>query len=173
MGTCCSITEEGNPYQSVSPDIFVVRGITKRPRRTYKLWEEGKPPEFILEVTSRSTRWEDMATKMGLCRVLGVREYFLYDPLGEYLQPPLQGYRLENGSYWPIVPGTKGELRSEVLDLALSLAGDRLRLFDPEHQRWLLTPAELEEARRQAEARAAALEAEVRRLRALLEQQRG
>jgi hypothetical protein len=36
--------EEGNPAVSVAPDFFAVRGIAKDRRRTYKIWEEGKPP---------------------------------------------------------------------------------------------------------------------------------
>ena len=48
---------------------------------------------MVFEITSRGTRLEDLGTKRALYAMLGVREYFLYDPLGEYLQPPLQGYR--------------------------------------------------------------------------------
>src|SRR5947208_129955 len=34
--------EEGNPAAVVSPDVFVVKGVPKKERRTYKLWEEGQ-----------------------------------------------------------------------------------------------------------------------------------
>jgi hypothetical protein len=34
--------EEGNPAACVEPDIFVVQGVSKGERRTYKLWEEGQ-----------------------------------------------------------------------------------------------------------------------------------
>jgi len=30
---------------------------------------------------------------------LGVREYFIFDPLGDYLSPPLRGYRLVGDEY--------------------------------------------------------------------------
>ena len=48
--------EEGNPRRSVAPDAFVVRGVPKGQREIYKLWEEGVPPAWVLEVTSCSTR---------------------------------------------------------------------------------------------------------------------
>src|SRR5262245_54477245 len=83
--------EESNPAACVAPDIFVVQGVIKRDRRVYKLWEEGQAPAVVFEITSRSTRLEDLGTKRALYAMLGVPEYFLYDPLGEYLQPPLQG----------------------------------------------------------------------------------
>ena len=45
--------EEGNPrLKSISPDIFVAFGIGRKERRIYKIWEEGKPPDFVLEFAS-------------------------------------------------------------------------------------------------------------------------
>ncbi len=75
--------EEGNPAACVAPDVFVGQGVAKRERRTYKLWEEGQPPAVVFEITSRGSRLEDLGTKRVVYAMLGVREYFLYDPLGE------------------------------------------------------------------------------------------
>jgi Uma2 family endonuclease len=47
--------EENNPSASIAPDVFVVQGVDKSQRRTYKLWEERKPPAVVFEVTSRSS----------------------------------------------------------------------------------------------------------------------
>ena len=47
--------EEGNPRKSVTPDVFVVIGAPRHNRMTYKLWEEPKAPDFVLEVASRNT----------------------------------------------------------------------------------------------------------------------
>src|SRR5262245_9720004 len=58
--------ENGNPSAVVSSDVFVVKGVSKKERRTYKLWEEHKPPVAIFEITSRSTRLEDKGTKREL-----------------------------------------------------------------------------------------------------------
>ncbi len=123
-----------------------------------KVWEERRAPDWVLEVTSRSTRREDTVTKRDIYAALGVREYFLFDPLGEYLRPRLQGFRLIDGSYEPMTPREHGSLLSDVLGLELHPRGEQLRLNDPESGHWLLTYAE------QA-ARAEAAEAEAARLR--------
>jgi Uma2 family endonuclease len=165
--------EESNPAACVAPDIFVVQGVTKQDRRVYKLWEEGQPPAVVFEITSRSTRLEDLGTKRALYSMLGVQEYFLYDPLGEYLQPPLQGYRLQEGEYQRMQPIGPDHWESQVLHLALRLENGRLCLVHPTTGERLLTPAEVQAARRAAEARAALAEAELQRLRAELERLRG
>ena len=52
--------EEGNRDKRVSPDVFVAFGADKEPeRRIWKVWEEGVAADFVLEVTSRSTRDRD------------------------------------------------------------------------------------------------------------------
>jgi Uma2 family endonuclease len=146
--------EEGNPAACVAPDVFVVQGVAKHERRTYKLWEEGRPPAVVFEITSRSTRLEDLGTKRALYAMLGVQEYFLYDPLGEYLRPPLQGYRLQEGEYQRMsLLGHEGFV-SQVLGLELRLEDSRLRVVHPATYERLLTPAEAQAARRVAEARA-------------------
>jgi Uma2 family endonuclease len=161
--------EQGNRRRHVSPDVFVVRGVEKRIRPNYLLWQEGRAPQVVIELTSSSTRIEDMTTKMNLYRdTLGVREYYLFDPDGDYLDPPLQGYRLRRGIYHPILP-TNGRLPSQVLHLHLERDGRMLRLWNPTTQLWLPTPRE---ARRQAEERAEQSETENERLRREVEELR-
>ncbi len=160
--------EEGNPRASVVPDVFVVLGAVKDElreggwRETYKLWEEPKGPDFVLEVTSPSTRRQDQVRKRALYATLGVREYFLYDPKGEYLDPPLQGTGLRGGGYVPLarsrMPDGAWGLWSEVLGLYLHRRGRALRLRDPATGRDLLTHREETIARRAAEARIVELE---------------
>jgi Uma2 family endonuclease len=171
--------EEGNPGARFAPDVFVVRGVHKGKRRIYRLWQEHQPPSFALEVTSRGTRLEDKGSKKELCAELGVAEYFLFDPEGDYLKPPLQGYRLVQGHYAPIPPAPDGSLPSQVLGLRLTMEDGRLRLLDAATGERLLRPDEARRAGREADARAqaaedraAAAEAELARLRALLAQQR-
>jgi Uma2 family endonuclease len=95
--------EEGDKRKHVSPDVFVVRGVAKRVRPNYLVWQEGKAPQVVVELTSKTTRREDLGRKMNLYRdTLKVKEYFLFDPLGDYLTPRLQGYRLRGGQYHPI-----------------------------------------------------------------------
>src|SRR5262249_45996063 len=85
--------------------------------------------------------------------------------LGEYLQPPLQGYRLQEGEYQRLSPGCAGELVSQVLALELRLEEGRLRVINPATGDRLLTPAEAQAARRVAEAELGRLRAELARLR--------
>jgi hypothetical protein len=76
---------------------------------------------------------------------LRVSEYFLFDPRAEYLDPPLQGFRLIGGEYVPIEP-INGRLPSEVVGLHLACEGQNLRLFDPGTGTRLLTRLEAREA---------------------------
>jgi Uma2 family endonuclease len=159
----------GDKRRHISPDVFVVRGVRKGDRLNYILWEEGKPPGVVIELTSSSTRHEDTARKFRLYQdVLKVEEYFLFDPLGDYLDPTLQGYRLRGGVYRP-VRAVHGRLRSRVLGLHLEEEGHALRLHDPATGRRLPTTQErvlLEQAaRKQAEAAREQVEDEYRRLR--------
>ena len=63
--------QEGNPRRVVAPDVFVVQGVRNRQRRIYKLWEEGVVPAVVFELTSRSTRREDLRSKYDLYERLG------------------------------------------------------------------------------------------------------
>jgi Uma2 family endonuclease len=122
--------EEGNPTACVAPNVFMVQGVDKHERRTYRLWEEGQPPAVVFEITSRGTRLEDLGTKRAVYAMLGVLEYFVYDPLGEYLRPPLQGYRLHEGEYQRMPPAGEAGLTSQVLGLALRVEAGRLQVVD-------------------------------------------
>lgn len=144
--------QQGRRDAVVAPDVFVSKGVPKLPaRRKYLLWEEGKAPCFALEVTSSSTRRKDVSQKKNLYEKLGIEEYFLFDPLGDYLVPHLQGYRLAGGRYRPLRSRAGGVLVSETLGLALRLEGTRLRLVDPGTGEPLLRHEEEAAARRKAE----------------------
>jgi Uma2 family endonuclease len=165
--------EEGEPSSSVAPDVFVVKGVTKQDRRTYKLWVENRAPCVVFEFTSRSTRLEDTGNKKTLYAMLGVQEYFVCDPLEEYLTPPLQGFDLKRGDYVRMSPEPDGALISRELGLRLKLEDRRLHLIDVKIGEPLLTPAEAQErARMEAKARHKA-ETEVERLREELKRLRG
>jgi Uma2 family endonuclease len=157
--------EEGNPRKHVSPDVLMARGVPSNPDRDYYLvWKEGKAPDFIVEITSKSTKQEDRKKKFVIYRdVLKVSEYILFDPRGDYLDPPLQGYRLVAGEYVRIDP-IDGRLPSQVLGLHLERDGEKLRLFDPATGRRLPTPREgREAAERRAEEERRRAEEERRR----------
>jgi Uma2 family endonuclease len=144
---------ENNRRKHVSPDVFMVRGIPKFPLRDYYLlWEEGKPPDVVVEITSKTTKQEDQKTKHTLYRdVLKIPECFQFDPTEDYLKPSLQGVRRVGDDYVAIEP-VNGRLPSTILGLHLERSGWELRLWDPVRSCWLLTPKEQRElARRRAD----------------------
>ena len=161
--------EEGNPAAVVAPDVFVVIGAPKREdnrRLSYKLWEEPKGPDFVLEVASRSTWVKDRDRKRALYARLEVEEYWLYDPTGERIRSRLRAMRLEAGEYRELAPEAALEgryLRSAVLGLDLRVDGaGELHVRNPETGEEYLMPEEEHAARLAAEARAGR-EAEARR----------
>ncbi|HVA45300.1 MAG TPA: Uma2 family endonuclease [Pirellulales bacterium] len=139
--------EKGNRRKHVSPDVFVAVGVPKdKPRDAYFVWEEEHVPDVVIELTSKSTQGEDIDDKMSIYQdEMPVREYFLFDPKDEYLDPPLQGYRMSEGKLVPIEMAN-GRLPSEVLGLDLERDGEWLRYYDPVAGRWLPTPDEREAA---------------------------
>jgi Uma2 family endonuclease len=143
--------EPGNRRKHLSPDVLVVKGVRKKWRRNYLTWQEGKGLDLVIELTSQSTRDEDREDKFELYQnILRVPEYFLFDPLAEYLEPTLQGYRLQGDRYVPI-RSSNGGLPSEVLGLHLTICEDELRFYNPTTGQYLPTPAEMVE--REATAR--------------------
>ena len=159
--------EEGNPRASVAPDVFVVFGVEDRMRGNYKVWEEGKGPDFVLEVASANTWREDVERKPSVYAGLGVKEYFLYDPTGEHYSPRLRGYRLVDGEYERLTAVESIDralaIRSEVLSLEMWARGDRMRFRDPSAGEDLLSHVE-EYAAREAAERQVEQEASARRI---------
>ena len=140
---------QGNPKAVVAPDVFVVIGTSNHTRHSYFLWEEPKGPDFVLEITSRSTREVDQGPKRELYRKLGVSEYWQFDPTNDYLEPALQGFQLSAGEYRRIPARELADdtltLHSTVLDLDLRLPRGELRFYDPATRRYLLSSAETEQ----------------------------
>jgi Uma2 family endonuclease len=130
---------EGNPRARVAPDVMVVFGIEPGMRRSYKLWEEGQAPGIIIEVTSAGTREMDWGFKKGLYEQIGVREYWLFDPLGEWIEGQLRGYYLDESGVYRSIRDTV----SEVLGLRLEPGMGRLDLYRLDNREKLLTPDEL------------------------------
>ena len=156
---------KGDPRAVVAPDVFLVKGVPKRSRRIYKLWEEGRPPSLVIELTSDSSQDEDLAKKKPCYERLGVEEYFLHDPYQDYLDPALQGFRLVNGRYQRIPPEANGSLRSLTTGLLLRTEGKKLRLVDAATREPLPWSEELDAQLEQEKATRKALEQELERLR--------
>lgn len=169
--------EEGNPQANRSPDCMVCLGVAgNHIRKTIKTWVEGVVPSVIFEYSSPSTIREDLVAKRTLYARLGVGEYFLFDPIGDCLNPRFRGFRLAGVAYEELTPGPDGSLTSEILGLRLIPQGILLRFLDLRTGRLLPTYAEAnaranQEYRRAEEERRRSehLEAELARLRALLD----
>lgn len=177
LGDMMMYYEEGNPRKSISPDIFVAFGIGRKERRIYKIWEEGKPPDFVLEFASKGTYRTDLTRKVQLYAAIGIPEYFVYDVDRRYLPTPLMGFRLIGDEYVQIPALNTGGLPSLTLGLEFHVLEDSLGIYDPETEAWLKTSAERaedaeERANQEADARHKA-EAEVARLQAELERLKG
>ena len=186
---------EGDPSFSVAPDCYIVFGIGRAAllelHRTYRVWEAGKFPDFVLEIGSPSTAENDLGPKRELYARLGALEYWRYDPTGgEHYGEPLVGEYLVESEYQRFEmmddPDGLPRAHSPLLNLDLRWEEGRLRFYDPASGRWLENNAESivraevaearveasealaqgeREARIAAEARMAEMEAELRRLR--------
>ena len=155
--------EEGNPRKSVSPDVFMVRGLSKKELRTYKTWEQPSTLDFVLEVASPSTYAKDFNEKKSIYeQILRVKEYCIYDPYHE-IDPSFVGFRLVGDTYQEIA-FVEDRLPCETLGLELGERDGVLRLYDPVTETWLGTsPERVDEANaRASEAETRVLEAETR-----------
>jgi Uma2 family endonuclease len=160
---------QGLPRLRVAPDVMVIFEVEPGGRDNYKIWEEGQVPSVIFEMTSKGTQAQDQSFKKTLYEQLGVREYWLFDPKGEWIEGQLQGYRLEHGLYYPITDG-----RSAPLKLQLRVEGQLIGFYREDTGEKLLIPQELYQALKQeAQARQQAeRQAEQERQRAEQERQR-
>ena len=132
--------EEGNLDEKQAPDVYVCFGARNKDRYSYKIWEEGGiAPQVVVEITSRSSKTADLATKKGIYEMLGVEEYYAFDPLKEYIPQGLRAFRLKRGSYQETTPKLAKPAAFRVYSPRLDLdmegpAGEAtgvLRLFEP------------------------------------------
>ena len=98
--------EAGNDWERFAPDGMVVFGVRPDyiiPRNGYVISEVGKPPDFVLEVASRSTGRRDYTVKREGYEKLGVGEYWRFDHSGgRFHDAALAGDLLVDGKYEPL-----------------------------------------------------------------------
>ena len=157
---------QGFPRLRVAPDVMVIFNVAPGGRDNYKIWEEGQVPVVIFEMTSQVTKDQDTVVKKTLYEQLGVLEYWLFDPKGEWIEQQLQGYRLQGEEYEPITDG-----RSQPLQLRLQVEGQLIGFYREDTGEKLLIPEELAQAvkqerlaRQQAELQVEQLKAQLRAL---------
>ena len=149
--------KEGNPRKVVVPDVYWVADKPYHMPSTYLLWEEGRVPNFVLELASASTKKRDAGKKRKIYARLGVKDYFRFDPVGGLMTPGLQGLRLNGSKYEPVpaVPLVDGGSSVYSAELKLDLRAwdgpvPKLRFYDPATGRLLPSEAEARQAAEQA-----------------------
>lgn len=159
----------GDRNLRIGPDLYLIKGISCRPRRVFKVWEEGRTPDVVFEVLSQNTYRNDLTTRLQTYQDdLHVPEYFICDPEAVHSSTLVFGYRLTDGIYRPI-ERVDDRLPSEQLGADLVEDGAQIRLYDPSAGLLIPTPEEQAAAeaaaRQQAEAELAHLRVELERLR--------
>ena len=119
------------------PDLIVVFDCDPAAYRRsngYIISQQSKPPDWVLEIASRSTGTEDTTGKRDWYAALGIPEYWRFDETGEFHGTRLAGDRLVNGRYEPISIETleDGSLQgfSAVLNLYVRWEQGELRWYD-------------------------------------------
>ena len=178
----------GNPDQRLAPDVMLAFGVPapERQRESYRVWDEGKPPDWVLEIASDGPVGWEKGFRTGEYAAMGVREYWLYDAQGTVFdagEPRLQGYGLAGCQYQPL-PKRREQgadvITSRVLGLELMVEDELIRFRETVAGMKLLRQREVTDARIAAEARLRedvvarqAAEARVAELEALLRELEG
>ncbi|WP_084760567.1 Uma2 family endonuclease [Zavarzinella formosa] len=136
--------EEGNRTASRDADLMVIFGVPfDHNRLSYKSWKHGGiVPGIIIETVSHRTRRAVLGKYREIYERTGVREYFVFDGPGLYMDKPLHGFYLEEGRYQQIRPDEDGFLISRQLGVKLRPEGNQLRLADAQTGQPILTPLE-------------------------------
>ena len=150
---------QGFPKLRVAPDVMVIFDVTPGGRDNYKIWQEKQVPAVIFEITSEGTREKDTGFKKTLYEQLGVKEYWLFDPKGEWIENKLKGYRLEKEVYEEI-----NDNRSEPLQLRLEVELELIAFYREDNGEKLLAPSELAQALKESEEKSERLKRKLKEL---------
>ncbi|MCY3571639.1 MAG: Uma2 family endonuclease [Chloroflexi bacterium] len=161
------------------PDLLVAFDVDPERYRAsngYVIVEQGKPPDFVLEIASASTGQTDIGAKRDDYETFGIREYWRFDETGEHHGERLAGDRLVGDRYEPIainaLPDGTLEGYSEALDLKLRWQAGSLGWHHSSDGRHIATFADERARAERAEARSDAADARAeaeRRARATVE----
>ena len=144
--------EATNDAERLAPDVVVTFGVNPRAiiaRNGYVISEVGKPPDFVLEVASRSTGRRDYTVKREGYAGYGVQEYWRFDHTGgRFHDVALAGDVLVDGRYQPLPIREEADGliwgHSAVLGLDLCWDDGDFRLRIPMAGEFLPTPTELQ-----------------------------
>ena len=148
------------------PDLLIAFDVDPEAYRSsnaYVISEQGKPPDFVLEIASRGTWREDVGEKREVYAEFGIPEYWRFDETGEFYGERLAGERLVRGSYEPIeverVSEDTWQGHSEVLGLDIRWSSGQLEWRDPSTGQRIVTLDDERAARIQAESQVEVSEA--------------
>ena len=165
-------TELTSMAGAVCPDLLVAFNadpVLYCAQNGYVISEQGKPPDFVLEVASPSTGRRDAVEKRVIYAERGILEYWRFDETGRYHGARLAGDRLVNGRYEPIqvdeLPDGSLQGHSAILNVDLRWADGQLHWHDPATGLHIATFLSERQARIQAEVRIQELESQLRQLR--------
>ncbi|MYA61474.1 MAG: Uma2 family endonuclease [Dehalococcoidia bacterium] len=141
------------PRQSAGvrrPDLLIADNVNRAviiEQWGYAIEQQGKPPDFVLEVASATTGGTDYTAKRRDYEAYGIPEYWRFDPSGgEYHDAALAGDRLVDGAYQTIEIEWLDENRcrgySEFLGLYVCWEYGELRWYDPKTESYLRTHAD-------------------------------
>jgi len=117
-----------NPLQ---PDLLVALGVPDKNRDVYDPHEEGKPPDMVAEFLSPSSLAADQIGKLEAYRLLGIREYWLFNPAGSFPLPYIQGWALHGElESEPLPEMADGSIASRVLPVRFIVRGGLLDVLD-------------------------------------------
>lgn len=157
-----------NDDERFVPDCVVTFGVDPGAvvaRNGYVINEVGKPPDFVIEVASKSTGRRDYTVKRRGYANYGVREYWRFDHTGgDFHDAALAGDILVDGRYEPLdihhEPDGLIWGYSPMLGLDICWDGGRIRLRVPDTGEFVPVPEEAARRNRAEAARADAAEAE-------------
>ena len=145
------------------PDLLITFDVDPelyRANNGYIVQEQGKSPDFVLEVASRSTGDEDTGPKRDDYAALGILEYWRFDATGEFHGTRLAGDQLIDGAYQPIQIDQMDDVLqgySATLNLILRWEHGQLGWYDPRTEQHIATfESERTRADTEREARIAA-----------------
>ena len=153
------------------PDLLVAFGVDPAAyyrSNAYIIEEQGKPPDFVLEIASPGTALLDATVKRREYEALGIPEYWRFDESPASGRPRLAGDRLTDGSYVPIpIEEPAPEIcqgHSQALGLLVRWDHGQLRWIDPQTAEPIPTIQTERQARLDAEAQVRQLQAELERM---------
>ena len=163
--------EPGTPAaERMAPDLLIAFNADPeayKDNNGYIISVQGKPPDFVMEIASRSTGRQDVEEKRAGYANLGIPEYWRFDETGEFHGTRLAGDRLVDGRYDPVHIETieEGVLQgySNLLNLFIRWEHGELRWHDPKTGQHIATFEHERSRADAAESRIRELEAELAR----------